>query len=308
MIDYKLLEALVMVIQEGGFEKAATLLHLTQSAVSQRVRLLEDRTGKILLSRGTPPLATIAGEQLVKHYLQVKLLEDGLNADLKTSQETEPVKLAVGINADSLASWFLTAVGPLFSDGQLLIDLHVDDQEQTHKLLKEGTVVGCISDKPSAIQGCRVEYLGTMKYRLLASPEFIANWFSTGLTHSATPYAPAVIFNRKDKLHHKFLEQALGTSIKLQAVHYMPAPEPFLEMIKAGYACGMVPDWQSETFRNSGELAEVYPKVHIAVRLYWHCWNLTSAPLQTLSSKLVKEARPLLGHGVSEVSIASVAK
>jgi LysR family transcriptional regulator (chromosome initiation inhibitor) len=296
MIDYKLLEALAMVIQEGGFEKAAQLLHLTQSAVSQRVRLLEDRTGKILLSRTTPPRATFAGEQLVKHYLQVKLLEDGLNADLKGSQETGPVKLAVGINADSLASWFLTAVGPLFSDGQLLIDLHVDDQEQTHKLLKEGAVVGCISDKLSAIQGCRVEYLGTMKYRLLASPEFIEKWFANGLTHAAALYAPAVIFSRKDNLHHKFLVHAMGRSIKLQAVHYMPAPEPFLEMIKAGYACGMVPDWQSGILRHNGGLVDVCAETHIAVGLHWHCWNLASTPLQTFSNKLVKEARPLLSQ------------
>lgn len=296
MLDYKLLEALAVVIQEGGFEKAAALLHLTQSAVSQRVRLLEERTGKILLSRTTPPTPTFAGEQLIKHYLQVKLLEDGLSTNLKTSGETGPVNLAVGINADSLASWFLQAVGPLFSDGQLLIDLHVDDQEQTHKLLREGAVVGCISDRSSAIQGCRVDYLGIMKYRLLASPDYIATWFSNGLKPSAIPNAPAVIFNRKDNLHDKFLKQALGTSKKLRAVHHVPAPEAFLQMISAGYACGMVPDWQSKGLLDSGKLIEVSPETQISVELYWHCWNLASTPLTTFSNRLVKEARHLLGY------------
>ena len=296
-----------MVIQEGGFEKAAAQLHLTQSAVSQRVRLLEDRTGKILLSRSTPPRATLSGEQLVKHYLQVKLLEDGLHAELKTSQETGPVKLAVGVNADSLASWFLTAVGPLFRDGQLLIDLQVDDQEQTHKLLKEGAVVGCISDKSSPIQGCRVESLGTMTYRLLASPAYLANWYADGLTHSAARSAPAVLFNRKDKLHHKFLAQALGRSIQLQAVHYIPAFEPFMAMISGGYACGMLPDWQSEALRKDGRLIEVDPRTQLAVGLYWHCWNLASAPLQRFSTQLITAARPLLGYAEPELPVSGSA-
>ena len=298
MIDYKLLEALAMVIQEGGFEKAASFLNLTQSAVSQRVRLLEDRTGKILLSRTTPPQPTEAGEQLVKHYLQVKLLEDGLNEELSHSEKGAPVRLAVGVNADSLASWFLSAVGPLLGDGRLLLDLHVDDQEQTHKLLKEGAVVGCVSDKSTAIQGCRVEFLGTMKYRLLASPEFITRWFPDGLVRAEIPSAPAVIFNRKDQLHYMFLKQAIGEAVKLQAVHYVPAPEQFLQMIGDGYACGMVPDWQSAALRKSGRLVEVYEAVHVGIELYWHCWNLASAPLQSFSGQLVKEAKRLLDEKV----------
>jgi LysR family transcriptional regulator (chromosome initiation inhibitor) len=294
VIDYKLLEALAIVIQEGGFEKAATFLNLTQSAVSQRVRLLEDRTGKILLSRTTPPQTTASGEQLVKHYLQVKLLEDGLNEALDNPDGQDPVRLAVGVNADSLASWFLSAIGPLLSDGRMLIDLHVEDQEQTHRLLKEGAVVGCISDKPTAIQGCRVESLGEMKYRLLATPEFVARWFPKGLTPAETQSAPAVIFNRKDQLHYTFLKQALGGAVKVPVVHYVPAPEQFLQMIAGGYAYGMVPDWQSEEFRASGRLVEVCDTVQIGVDLYWHCWNLASAPLQRFSGQMVREARSLL--------------
>lgn len=296
MIDYKLLEALAMVVQEGGFEKAALSLHLTQSAISQRVKLLEDRTGKILLSRTTPPQTTEAGEQLVKHYLQVKLLEDGLGEELSNTVDGESVRLAVGVNADSLASWFLSAVGPLLSDGRLLIDLHVDDQEQTHKLLKEGAVVGCISNKSTAMQGCRVDFLGAMRYRLLANPEFVDRWFPEGLSHPEAQSAPAVIFNRKDQLHYTFLQQVFGEAVKLRFVHYVPAPEQFLQMVRDGYACGMVPDWQSERLRYSDQLVEVYAATHVDIDLYWHCWNLTSAPLQRFSGQLVQEARRLLGE------------
>lgn len=294
MIDYKLLEAFATVVQEGGFEKAATIMNLTQSAISQRVRLLEERAGKILLSRTTPPQPTEEGVLLIRHYLQVKLLEDGLNKGLSSAETTERVRLSIGINADSLASWLLSAIAPLLEDGELLIDLHVDDQEQTHKFLKEGIVVGCISDKATVIQGCRVEYLGLMKYRLLARADYIKKWFPDGLKPADIRDAPVVIFNRKDMLHYKFLEQVLEERVRPQAIHYVPAPEQYLQMISSGFACGMVPDWQSETLRERGDLVEVYDQAIEGVKLYWHCWNLDSAPLQEFSRQLVSEAQVLL--------------
>jgi LysR family transcriptional regulator (chromosome initiation inhibitor) len=294
MIDYKLLEALAMVVQEGGFEKAAGMMNLTQSAVSQRVRLLEERAGKILLSRTSPPRPTDAGQKLIKHYLQVRLLEDGLEEDIRSPENSTPVRLPLGINADSLSSWFLPAMGDLLAEGRLLIDLHVEDQEQTHKLLRDGVVVGCISDQASPMQGCKVDFLGTMKYRLLARPEFVSKWFPQGLTVAAAEHAPAVMFTRNDMLHYKILRRVLGETIKVRAIHYVPANDQFMKMISSGYAYGMVPDWQSKSLRSNGEVVEVDAKAHDSVNHYWHCWNIDSPPLKMLSKRLVDKARVLL--------------
>jgi len=294
MIDYKLLDAFAMVIQEGGFEKAATKMNLTQSAVSQRVRLLEDRAGKILLSRTSPPQPTDAGQKLIKHYLQVRLLEDGLEEGVSNSGDSIPVRLSLGINADSLSSWFLPAIGDLLDDGKILIDMHVDDQEQTHKLLRDGVVVGCISDLASPMHGCKVEFLGAMKYRLLARPEFISKWFPEGLAISAAENAPAVMFTRKDMLHYKILQIVLGEAVKVKAIHYVPSNDQFMEMISSGYAYGMVPDWQSNNLRATGEVVEVHKNAHDFVKHYWHCWNIDSMPLKTLSRQLVNKAKTLL--------------
>lgn len=294
MIDYKLLEAFAMVVQEGGFERAANMMNLTQSAVSQRVRLLEERIGKILLSRTSPPRPTDAGQKLIKHYLQVRLLEDGLEEEVSSPDAATPVRLSLGINADSLSSWFLPAIGELLADGKMLIDLHVDDQEQTHKLLRDGVVVGCISDLATPMQGCRVDFLGAMKYRLLARPEFMARWFPEGLTVAAAEKAPAVMFTRNDMLHYKILQKVLDEVVKVNAIHYIPAIEQFTQMISSGYAYGMVPDWQSPALREGGEVVEVHEKAHDSVNHYWHCWNIDSTPLKTLSWRLVNKARIML--------------
>lgn len=283
-----------MVVREGGFEKAASMMNLTQSAVSQRVRLLEERVGKILLSRTSPPRPTDAGQKLIKHYLQVRLLEDGLAEEVPSPEHKTPVRLPLGINADSLSSWFMPAVGDLLADGRMLIDLHVDDQEQTHKLLRDGVVVGCISDLASPMQGCRVDFLGAMKYRLLARPEFITRWFPEGLTVAAVENAPAVMFTRNDMLHYKILRRVLGDAVTVKAIHYVPAIDKFTQMISSGYAYGMVPDWQSQILRSTGEVIEVDEKAHDAVNHYWHCWNIDSLPLKTFSRQLVDKARTLL--------------
>ena len=82
MIDYKLLEACAEVIRHGSFEKAARALGLTQSAISQRVKLLEDRIGQPVIMRTKPIAATQPGERLLQHYQRVRLLEQELRDDV----------------------------------------------------------------------------------------------------------------------------------------------------------------------------------------------------------------------------------
>ncbi|MDX2479280.1 MAG: hypothetical protein QNK24_02965, partial [Desulfuromusa sp.] len=141
---------------------------------------------------------------------------------------------------------------------------------------------------------CRVEPLGVMNYRLLATPGFISRWFTDGLSISAAEQAPAVIFNRKDRLHYRFLEKNLGGLPASLPCHHIPAPEQFFQVIAAGFSYGMVPDWQSVALRNNGELQELLPGAAFPVELYWHCWNLQSQPLQRFSEQLVHGAQKLL--------------
>jgi len=294
MLDYKHIEALAKVIQEGGFERAARVLFLTQSAVSQRIRQLEESCGQVLISRTTPPTPTAAGKTLLKHYQQVKLLEEGLSSELSVSPNAEITTLTIGINADSLSYWFIPAISSILQKMELLIDLRVDDQEQTHNFLREGDVVGCISTENRAMQGCRVEKLGMMTYRLLATSTFIKHWFPKGFSLENSHQAPAVIFNRKDRLQHQFFKRCFGTSPDLFTAHYIPAAEQFLDVISAGYCYGMVPDWQGRELIASGKLIELVPEAKVQVNLYWHCWNLAAQPLQEFSRQLVTKARKYL--------------
>jgi LysR family transcriptional regulator, chromosome initiation inhibitor len=78
MLDYPALRAVAAVVQTGGFEKAARVLNVTPSAVSQRVKQLEERLGTVLIERGSPCVATEQGEWLCRHLDNVGMLEGEL--------------------------------------------------------------------------------------------------------------------------------------------------------------------------------------------------------------------------------------
>ncbi len=291
MLDYKLIEALAMVVQEGGFDKAARRLYLTQSAISQRVKLLEAQTGQVLLARTTPPRATPAGRRMITHYLQVKRLEDDLTAE---SGETAFTTLAVGVNGDSLATWFFDAVHPFLEKHHVLLDLKVEDQDQTQMLLKNGEVIGCISTMDQPLQGCRMAYLGCMIYRPVASPGFHQRWFPDGLEWAQAGQAPFLIYNRKDELHVKLFRQLFGRVPASLPAHYLPSSEKFVDFITHGLAYGMLPDQQSADLLAQNRLVDLAPGAPVAVKLYWHCWNLKSDLLAALTQRLVQGANTQL--------------
>ncbi len=286
MIDYKLLEAMATVIKERGFDKASQKLYITQSAVSQRVKLLEEQTGQILLARTNPPTATPAGHRLLKHYLQVKWLERDLFEDSSTSIDKQAESLAIGLNSDSLTTWFYAAVEPFLKEMNVTLDLRVDDQEETHKMLKEGTVMGCISSRKISMQGCNTTYLGSMNYRLTASPGFMSEFFPEGFISKAVKQAPAVIFNKKDTQHYQLLKTVFRKKITDIPIHYIPAVKEYARFITEGLGYGMLPDQTSEELLKTGKLIDITPSHHMLVKLYWHCWNLKSDLLDRFTSAL----------------------
>lgn len=293
MLDYRQMEALAVVVEEGGFEKAASRLHITQSAVSQRIRSLEDAMGQALLVRSSPVRTTEAGQRLLAHFRRVHHLETDLLADLHPAEADGMAMLSIAVNEDSLATWFMPALRPFLQDRALLVDICTDDQEQTHRLLREGRVAGCISTRPAPIQGCACTPLGSMEYRCVCTPAFRTRWFGNGVTAKAIRQTPAVTFNRKDLLHCRFAA-AWDVQAGTFPTHYVPSSEVFVEFITAGVAYGMVPHPQARPLLAAGTLCELVPGHAIRTNLYWHHWNLNTPLLTDLSRALLQGGASLL--------------
>ena len=290
MLDYRQLQAFATVIETQRFDKAARRLHLTQSAISQRVKQLEETLGQLLVIRPQPLRPTPAGQQLLRHYRQVTLLQTELLRALGDAEVEGFTKLAIGLNADSLATWFMDAISPLLDRHNLLLELRVDDQDQTHHLLRQGEVIGCISASSQVIQGVSCTALGVMNYRALATASFKQRYFPNGIDAEALVRAPAVEFNQDDQLQERYLEKFFNFSGDYPR-HRVPSADAFVDLIARGHGWGMVPDQQSQPLLNQRLLQELSPGDLLPVPLYWHAWNLTTDISRQLSECLLRYCR-----------------
>lgn len=289
MIDYKLLLALLAVTDERGFERGAQLLGLSQSAISQRIKLLEARAGGPVLSRSTPPQPTELGRRLLNHAQQVRLLERDLKAQIPgLDEEGLPERLRIALNADSLATWWGAVVGEFCVQRGLLLDLQVEDQDIGVRRMREGDVAACLCSAERPLAGARSLYLGSMRYLAVASPQFLQRHFPDGLEPARLAQVPAVVFGRDDRLQHRYLA-ALG--VEGRFVHHLcPSSEGFVQLLQAGMGWGMVPALQIQAALASERLQALPGDQVLDVPLYWHHWRNGGELLAQLTSHLAREA------------------
>jgi len=292
MLDARQLEALAAVVDHGGFGPAAQSLSLSLAAVSLRIKSLEDTLGQRLLVRGKQVRATPAGQALLGHVKQVRLMEadllTGLQGGAPSRGGVRWQSLGVAINADSVASWFLPGVAALLQRHHLLLEILIDDQDHTHDALKSGDVMGCVTTLTTALRGCVAEPLGVMRYRCVASPA-VAQRCRTprgAVSVHKLLAQPAVIFNRKDALQDTFLLQHFGLRQPNYPRHFAPAVEAFETAIELGLGWGMVPE--QHLVARPG-LQEILPDATVDVMLYWQHWAHESLSAQRLTAA-VKEA------------------
>ena len=294
MLEYRNLEAFAMVVLEGGFEKAARKLHITQSAVSQRVRLLEEQEGQVLLKRSTPPEAAEAGLPLLYHYRKVRQLEDDLQSSVIRGDGGGFSTVAIAINADTLATWLYPAVTGLLDQLPIVLDLQVDDQDATHQLMQAGHVWGCISTRPDPLQGCSAERLGAVRYAMFATAAFRDRWFDAGIGEIALSLAPMARYNRKDDLNQRMFE-ALGiTPTTPPPTFYLPSTESYGHFVAEGRCWGILPEQQSDPLAAGGRILNLSPGHWVDVVLYWHSWNRKSALMTEFTRRFASEARRFL--------------
>lgn len=289
-VPLDLARTLAVVLDEGTLDAAARRLHLTPSAVSQRVRALEDRLGRVVLVRSKPVTATEAGRAIVRLARQLDLLEHDALAGIGADESgTAIVPLAV--NADSLATWFLPPLARLGERRAVVFELHRDDQDFTAALLESGTVMGAVTSRETPVAGCRVRPLGMLRYQAVASRGFVARWFPGGVDPDALARAPVVDFDRRDDLQSRWLAARGATGSPPR--HLVPASSDFATAVGLGMGWGLLPAFQSDGPLASGALVPLGgPPVDVP--LFWQQWNLTSPLLDEIADELVGEAHRVL--------------
>ncbi|OAE38302.1 LysR family Transcription regulator [Agrobacterium tumefaciens] len=297
MLDYSSLRAVALVARTGSFEKAAQAMHVTPSAVSQRIKQLEERMGVVLIVRGNPCVATEKGEWLCRHMDHVGMLESELFQRLPALADSgvarEPVTLNIATNADSLGTWFLDAVSKFTGGSDYLVNIAVDDQDHTVEWLRAGRVLAAVTAHDKPVQGCRVTPLGVLRYHATASPDFMARHFAEGVTSASLSRAPGLTFNQKDRLQANWIRKVLGKDVSYPT-HWLPSTDGFVKASLAGMGWGLNPVQLVAEHLTAQRLVEVVPGTPLDTPLYWQVNRLAAERLKGLTDAVVGTARAVL--------------
>jgi LysR family transcriptional regulator (chromosome initiation inhibitor) len=267
---------LLAVVDAGTFDAAAAALHLTPSAVSQRIKALEQRTGRVLLMRTKPVRLTESGQVVVRFARQLAQLERDAQTELGLTTPGEPARLSIAVNADSLATWFLPA---LVGVPGVCFELHREDEGHTTQLLREGLVMAAVTSTPDPVQGCSVRPLGSLRYLACAAPT---------LPVTSLRETPVILFDRHDQLQDRF---AGGAS---PFRHYMPSSAGYLEAVVSGMGWGLIPVSHALPHFAAGTLVNLAPSRHMDVPLFWQQWKLDSPALAAAAAAIVSVATATL--------------
>lgn len=300
MLDYSLVAAVAAVVREGSFERAAEALHVTPSAVSQRVKLIEERLGQPLIVRGQPCRATAAGEALCRHAERLRLMEHELAAAVPGLQALDdavaaaPPTLALAVNADSLATWFVAAVAEVAAGRGWLFDLRLEDQDHTAEQLARGEVLAAVTALAAPLRGCRSRPLGALRYRATASPGFIARHFAGGVDAASLAAAPCLVYNRQDRLQERWIAQRLGGPALAPPRHWLPSTQGFVDAARAGLGWGLNPEPLVRDHLAAGTLCELLPGAVLDVPLHWQQLRAAEAQLAPLTQAVLRAASAVL--------------
>ncbi|MBF6173042.1 LysR family transcriptional regulator ArgP [Nocardia blacklockiae] len=286
------LRALDAAVAEGTLEAAARRLRVTPSAVSQRIKALEGTVGRILLQRTKPVRPTDSGLAVLRLARQIELLTGDTARELGAAAETSdsstaPVRLPLAINADSLETWVMPALGR--APAGVCFEIHREDEEHTTRLLRDGTVMAAITATAQPVQGCRAERLGAMRYRPMATPDFARTWFPDGPTARALATAPVILFDRKDDLQDRLIRRRVRRPLDPPR-HYIPSSTGYAEAVRLGLGWGMIPETQPTPETHPTPLIPLAPDLHIDVPLYWQQWRLHSPTLTTIATLIATAA------------------
>jgi LysR family transcriptional regulator (chromosome initiation inhibitor) len=289
------LAAFSAVLEEGSFDAAARRLSVTPSAVSQRIKALEDRLGHVLVVRQAPCRPTPAGERLLRSVRPMQALEAEALADFLPEESARAFtrSIAIAVNDDSLATWFVAAIAGLHERYGYMFDVRVDDQDHTLGLLRDGSVIGAVTADAAPLQGCNVHPLGTMRYRAIASPEFAARYFAGGVDAASLARAPMIVFNRKDALQWRFVRSITRARLA-PPVHYLPTATGFVEAAVRGLGWCLAPESLIATPLKAKKIVLVSSGRWLDVPLYWQHAAVRSTTLQRISAAIREAAASAL--------------
>lgn len=289
--DYKLIHALDTVIQQQSFDKAANVLNITQSAISQRIKQLEQVVAQPVLIRSQPLRPTLIGEKLLSHFRKIRQLEYDLTSEIMPNDTPTSTPINIAVNADTLASWFIPAITPVLKKYSVELNIQVSNEASTQELLKKGEVFAAVSSQQKSFAGVKVEPIGTIDYILCSTREFKKNNFKGGLNKNNLQRAQCIDYDERDTMHGDYVKAHFNVNRNDYPCHRIRSSEAVVHMALAGLAYGLIPTTQANEHLASGALIDLAPEQHLSQTLYWHSWALERGVQKKISDTIITYGR-----------------
>lgn len=277
--------ALQSIVEEGSFDAAADTLHISQSAISQRIKSLESQVGHIVIQRSKPVQATAMGQFLLRLARQITLAQEEAAQRIDSEQRNSTVNIRIVVNADSLEGWVLPALAPIAKQS-IALDIKRQDEHISTRMLRSGEAMAAITAEETPVQGCTMTKLGSMAYFAAATPEFAARWFPNGLSKESLENAPLVQYDRDDQLQYHFIRRITRAKVH-PPMHFVPTSIGYNDAVSLGFGWGLIPSTSYATYPKN-TLVRLSPQEPLLLPLFWQQWKLSSPALDTVAEAIIR--------------------
>lgn len=145
-INHQHLRAFYAVATEGSFSRAARRLNISQPTLSQQIKALESRYGRMVFEGRRPPLGlTPVGRELLALAQRLFAISGEIEALLGEAPASEPLTIRLAADSPIYAARLAQAL--MDTDPQLSVEVHIDNSQATlGQLLEARADVAIVSD------------------------------------------------------------------------------------------------------------------------------------------------------------------
>ena len=222
------LEAFLAVAQHKTVHGAASSLHMTQTAITQRIRTLETKLKTTLFVRTRRGMVlTQEGEALIRYCHAAKSLEGETLATIQGAATQSDIEISIAGPTSIMKSRIIPGcLSVLKKFTQLNIRFDIDDIENRHQKLKMGHVDFAVIQPEHLAREMAVKQLKSEQYILVCT----SAWKKRKL-RDIIASEHIIDFDPSDRLTHHYLKMYDLYDIAYHARHFVNRTESLAMMV-----------------------------------------------------------------------------
>ncbi len=245
------LQAFIAIAKCKTVHGAADVVHLTQTAVTQRIRTLEAKLKTSLFTRTRRGmLLTPEGEALLRYCHAVHEIEGEALAQIKGAGVETEIQMAISGPTSIMHSRIMPQCFPLLKKfPHLLLQFDINDVESGAKKLRNGFVQLAVVPREEVAPEMMSKLLKSERYVLVCSKQ----WKNRKL-HDIIQHERIVDFDHSDQLTYQYLKHFNLLESARHDRHFANRTEGLAMMLMAGLGYGLLTTEFSKPYLDKGQL------------------------------------------------------